>query len=242
MRLHLNANSDDIRDAIDEFDKGYHADFFNTRRIAKEYLKDDGVKHSGELAESLMNSLINFGAGRRGAPEVKSVEQVEEFLELDKNHKCFAALSECGSRLYGSGCEFSGFRENLLYIIQATSNGILEKAANVTYPTKALMLVTGFMPALDSQVRSGLRRAGLCGFGGTRFLVPNANGDLEARKLVALPPILGKFYRQYSDTLKEGLAKSEYPHLKDEPGRLLDVMLFMQGKADNGAAPMIQCE
>ena len=242
MCLQLNASHQQVIDAINNFNAGYHEDFRSTRSIAKKYLEDDGVKHSNELAASLERSLINFGAGQRQAPKVRKVKQVAEFLGCEENHQCFAVLNKCGSMLYESGCPVADFGKHLLSIINATSREILDGATNVTYPTKALMLVTGFMPALDSQVRSGLSKTGLRGFGGTTFRMPEGNGSLEARKLIALPIILGEFYRNNSRALKEAVATSEYPYLKDEPGRLLDVMLFMQGKTKGEINPMIQSD
>ncbi len=45
----------------------------------------------------------------------------------------------------------------------------VEKRA-VTYPMKIVLLVTGFMPAYDRQVKRGLTNAGLRGFAAPQFL------------------------------------------------------------------------
>jgi len=55
------------------------------------------------------------------------------------------------------------FDDALLSVLREISQRLFVDNSNVTYPTKALLLISGLMPALDNRVRAGLGRAGFSG-------------------------------------------------------------------------------
>ncbi|KAF7599982.1 hypothetical protein BGI27_05180 [Candidatus Dactylopiibacterium carminicum] len=118
-------------------------------------------------------------------------------------------------------------------MLDQLSAGIFVGNTNVTYPMKTLMLLTGFMPAFDSQVRSGLDNAGFMGMNATQFLLPEDSAGANARKISRLPFYLGNCYTQYRELLKGAVARSPQPRLTRDPGRLFDVLFFMQGRKDS---------
>lgn len=67
--------------------------------------------------------------------------------------------------------------------------------------------------------------------------MPNGVGSLRARKLTRLPFYLGECFDANKALLTGAAAHSHYPWLVDEPGRLFDILLFMQG---SGAAPLLR--
>jgi hypothetical protein len=95
---------------------------------------------------------------------------------------------------------------------------------------KALLLITGLMPALDSQVRKGLRLAGKVGFMGQQLLPQNTH-QAGGRRICYLPFQLGQCWELNREILLEGVRKSRHPGLESAPGRVFDVLLFMQAQS-----------
>jgi hypothetical protein len=256
MGLQVICNADVIKSQINEFNENYHEHFFCVRSIAKEYLNvaADSIlleQSTIRLAEQLISALKEYGAGRfRKAPPTREEPEIKDFLcnsnlhndlsEIAGSDLCFLCL-QANARTIAAKAKISSikqFDKILLSILDRLSKGLFKGNTNVTYPMKALLLITGFMPAFDSNVKRGLYRAGFIGFGGeiprTRFLLPQGNAtNADMKKLTRLPFVLGDCWANNFNVIKDGIKESEYPNLIEEPGRLFDVLFFMQGKKNN---------
>jgi hypothetical protein len=125
------------------------------------------------------------------------------------------------------------FDANLFAALHALADGLFAGNTNATYPMKAALLITGLMPAFDSQVRCGLQRAGFIGMNKTQFVLPGNANCADGKKIARLPFLLGECWHAYSPQINAGIATSRYTGLLDEPGRFFDVLLFMQGDTRN---------
>jgi hypothetical protein len=100
---------------------------------------------------------------------------------------------------------------------------------SITYPMKALLLITGLMPALDSQVRGGLTLAGKAGFTGQQLLPWNTQ-QAAGRRICDLPFYLGHCWSLNREVFIEGISSSRHKDLQGAPGRVFDILLFMQNR------------
>jgi hypothetical protein len=98
---------------------------------------------------------------------------------------------------------------------------------------KAILLMIGLMPAFDSQVRRGLQRAGFRGFCSTQYLLPEGMDGAGWWKISRLPFLLGECWNHDARQLKAAILASDYPALVDMPGRVFDILLFVQGRGRN---------
>jgi hypothetical protein len=105
---------------------------------------------------------------------------------------------------------------------------------------KALLLITGFMPAFDSQVRMGLQRGGFAGVNKTQYLLPDDADHADGKKISRLPFLLGQCWTACAQQLQEGISASNSPELREEPGRAFDVLLYMQ--ADEASPILVTCD
>lgn len=230
--------------AINTFNAGYHRDYSLVKGLSAPYMRAPTVANAAPLATELRAVLYRWGAGKQKAPNVQPVPTLQTVL-LDPNfHALLAGFSAAPistmsilgghTRVVGGASTTAirlAFDTNLIATLSTISAGMLINNTNVTYPMKVLLLLTGFMPALDSQVRNGLFSAGLTGTNATQFLMPAGLGSVEAKKLTRLPFILGDCFASNAAVLTHAATASHYPWLATEPGRLFDVLLFMQGSA-----------
>lgn len=241
MSLIVTGTHADLVDAINNFNAGYHRDYFSVRQLSGQYLLTPNATTAAPLAKELSDVLYRWGAGNRKAPSVRPLADLEKAL-LDP--RALKLLTSLVSRqmatlsLTGTGNSLkrsilistvASFDADLLDVLSFISSRFLIGNTNVTYPMKALMMLTGFMPALDSQVRQGLGIAGFAGTNATRFLLPQTSKNIEALKLTRLPFYLADCFSKHSALLDSAIKASRYPALVSEPGRVFDVLLFMQG-------------
>ncbi|WP_241082640.1 hypothetical protein [Achromobacter xylosoxidans] len=236
--------------AINSFDPGYHHDYHLVKGLATPYLAAPTEANAALLADALGTVLVNWGAGSRKAPSVRALPALIATLLNPTFHDSLlgfkggalamlAVVNGHARSLGGLAAEAhcTAFDTRLLSVLSDISALLLIGNTNVTYPMKVLLLLTGFMPALDSQVRRGLSSAGFAGASATQFLMPGDMGSLRARKLTRLPFYLGDCFAANRALLIGAAADSHYPWLVDEPGRLFDILLFMQG---SGGAPLFK--
>ena len=246
MVFKLVGNPRQIVDAINAFPAGYHAGFAKVRSAGRRYIAERTPTESIvlELAKHLREILKDWGAGGRKASQLREEDGfVSTFLETTLH----ASLAKLG-RTSLLGLNFNGtqrllngepspeplaaFDTSLLWALNNLSEKLFDKNTNVTYPMKSVLLISGFMPAFDSQVRQGLKRAGFEGIGKTQFLLPPDARGVEGKKVTRLPFILGQCWAKFQPQLQESIQKSKQPRLSEDPGRIFDVLLFMQG-SDN---------
>ncbi len=231
-----------ITAAINNFSTGYHADYFAVRCLAKAYLAaPPSPVTTMPLASALSGVLTRWGAGRRGAPTCQPVTTMGTVLNSQILHSKLRNLEACipflaitaGTRCLAASAPFasvSDFDDCLIDTLSVLSSGLLVANTNVTYPMKSLLLLTGLMPAFDSQVKGGLATAGVAGINRTRYLLP-ALGSPGAKKICALPFYIADCVSRQVAIITREAAGSSYPALASEHGRIFDVLLFMQNGA-----------
>lgn len=241
----LTSNASDITSALNDFNASYHLDFKRVRAIAGLYLKSERpADQATDLAKALCQALKNWGAGYRKAPKLHDAQRAALMLSDPVLHERLAKLSRCGVaalvfdaaglRILSSGSPFAAsdeFDSELLSTLNSLAAAFLIDNTNVTYPMKALLLVTGLMPALDSQVRRGLKRAGMSGLTSTQVLLPASPNTAIGQRICNLPFLLGNCWKANHKVLHRAIYSSNYPELTNEPGRVFDVLLFMQQEA-----------
>ncbi len=238
MNMHVSASARVIARAINRFNPDYHREFFSTRRAAKRHLAQPNASNAERLAKSLQSALLNWGAGRRRAPRVKIVSDMAKYLAGSAH--AFSDLAELHRRVSQTRIERNcprlageagrSFDQLLLDALKSLSTGLFHNNTGVTYPMKALLLITGLMPALDSQVRRGLGRAGFSGFEKTQFRLPDDARTADGMKITGLLFVIGRCFKAHRSRLLAGVRASRYPQLGSETGRLFDVLLFMSGR------------
>lgn len=186
-------------------------------------------------------ALTNWGAGSRKAPVLRSPKDAAKKLTSVELHRRLKILDK--SRLIDFGLDatrgrafrnqssfscFTTFDRNLLEILHTLAGVFFVNNTNVTYPMKVLLLITGLMPALDSQVRKGLSRAGMEGMGGTQFLLPTDASRPLGQRICHLPFWVGHCWQTHHSEIQNAIAQSDHLTLSTEPGRVFDILLFMQ--------------
>lgn len=200
MPLTVVASQAEVVTAINSFNAVYHDDYALVRGLAAPYFLKPTAQNSELLANALSEVLYRWGAGRREAPTVQPVFKLALVLQDPKFYNLLVQLSVISIKLLGitksrslavsklsplASC--SSFDSILVSVLSEISARILIGNTNVTYPMKVLLLITGFMPALDSQVRKGLFSTGFSGTNATQFLMPAGVDSLEAKKITRLP-------------------------------------------------------
>jgi len=237
----------DIARLVTGFSPAYHTDFWRVRRLGRAYL---AATHHGtaaaNLAPALSSALGNWGAGLRQAPGLQSIAAMISSLATSSVHASLVALqnsARSGLTIAGGSRAFAGlgaspptvttFDRNLFSALDQLANGLFIGNTNVTYPMKAVLLITGLMPAFDSQVRRGLQRGGFGGMSSTRYPLPSSTAGAGWMKISRLPFLFGECWRTYAPRIRTEIWRSRHRILVVEPGRLFDVLLFMQGDPRN---------
>ncbi|RMV83071.1 hypothetical protein ALP03_01534 [Pseudomonas amygdali pv. tabaci] len=242
--LRLVGSSLDITSAINDFRPSYHQDFANVQSVACRYLNaPSGSANAALLAQALSTALRSWGACRRRSPILRPIPQIVSALKDRRLHERLLKLSQQSlaafslylqeHRLLDSDAplnDVGAFDQEILGILNTLASVLFFNNTNVTYPMKALLLITGLIPALDSQVRGGLTRAGKAGFTGQQLLPRNVQ-QAAGRRICELPYYLGHCWNLHREVFEEGILKSDHKGLQDTPGRVFDILLFMQNQA-----------
>jgi hypothetical protein len=236
----------ELAELLDSFPRHYHRDFSRVRESAKRWLDVDGAVPK-ELAELLVAALKSWGAGMRKAPEVRPPIEVTSVLqdegvvtalrELHRFDLDSLTLDADGRPLVGGRRHLADQEriEGSVFAALRTTDRLFIGNTSVTYPSKALMLLTGRFIGLDSNVRAGISRADEPGFRETRFPMPADPFDRSARRMYRVLWLTGDWLARHRDVVHDALAHSTAPHRLrdlDAPARVVDVMLFMQGVRD----------
>jgi hypothetical protein len=252
MRLRLTGPGIDIARLVNGFSASYHKDYFEVRPLAHRWSAEEQPTAAvvGELSTAVRRVLRGWGAGKREAPTLNRQEDfVATFTDV-RLHREVGRLSQiaraglgvdgqCRRLIDGShvSAELKNFDETLLSALHDFYQRLFVNNTNVTYPMKVLLLVSGLMPALDSQVRAGLGRAGFRGVNKTQFLLPETTGSADGKKLTRLPFVLGQCWADFATQFRDGILQSNFAGLLQEPARVFDVLLFMQAK-DSASPPL----
>lgn len=247
MVLSVSSTPGAITAAVNSFSSSYHADYFAVRGLARVYLAAvPSIATASPLAGALSSVLIRWGAGRRGAPLCQPVAAIAHALSSAIFHRKLidleASISSLeisgGQRCLSHGSSFvsvAAFDDCLIDTIIYISAAFFVGNTNVTYPMKSLLLLTGLMPAFDSQVKGGLAVAGVSGVNKTRYLLPT-KGSADAQKICALPFYISECISRLSPVISSAISASSYPTLAGEHGRVFDVLFFVQNSLTPAAA------
>jgi hypothetical protein len=155
--------------------------------------------------------------------------------QLNDLQSCTPYLKiSAGRRCLSAGAPFANvanFDACLISTLLALSTALFVNNASVTYPMKSLLLITGLMPAFDSQVKGGLARAGVSGVNKTRYPLPMV-GSNDPKKICSLPFYIADCMSRQATVFSREVSSSLHPCLATEHGRIFDVLLFIQ----NGGA------
>jgi hypothetical protein len=229
--------------AIDAFSATYHEDYFRVRALRRRHLAAAaGSALAPNLVTELRSVLTNWGAGKRGAPELLTFVQILSAFRAPSLHGdlCvlqgapLSALTVIGTQRCFVGkpptpAALQAFDAGLFAALNALGQALFRENTNATYPMKAALLLTGLMPAFDAEVKNGLQRGGFSGMKKTRYLLPRRMDGADWKKISRLPFLLGECWNTHQETIAAGIAQSTRPALINDPGRFFDVLLFMQG-------------
>lgn len=243
MPAALEATAAQIAGAIDAFPAVYHDDYFRVRALRRRHLAAAaGNPLTPNLVTELRTVLTNWGAGKRDAPECLNFAQISSALRAPSLHGDLCTLhgtSLSSFTVLGTQRCFIGkppmpaavraFDAGLFATLHTLSKELFRENTNATYPMKAALLLTGLMPAFDSQVKNGLHRGGFAGVKKTRYLLPERMAGADWKKISRLPFVLGECWNVYEKNIAAGIAQSTRPALINDPGRFFDVLLFVQG-------------
>lgn len=222
--------ADQIARAIAVFPHAYHADFATTREAALAW--HNGGATTKVLADRLERALVSWGAGRRKAPLLRSGLIVDVLDDpavrsalVDFESKALMGINSVEEAWYDE-------RPDMLYWALHGLNALFVDNDSVTYPTKALLLLTGRYVGLDSNVRKAIAAAGIAGFKETRFPMPVRQDDRNMQRLTLVLGLIGAWLREHEQVIAEALSRSATGRKLQElnaPARVLDICLFVVG-------------
>ena len=244
MTLIISTNQYDLTNAINNFRHAYHVDYFCVRGHAKIYLATSAPTPitTTPLAMALHGVLGRWGAGTRKAPKLQSLINFQTALNCPQLHLLLRTIAGATPSLtsFNTRClngsispvTLSTFDHDLLSALNCLASSLLVSNTNVTYPMKALLLITGFMPAFDSQVRAGLAIGGFVSCNKTSWLLPGIGSTIaDAKKITRIPFYIADCYKKNKLLIDCAVAASRYPHLAGEIGRIFDILFFKQTKS-----------
>jgi hypothetical protein len=92
VHVRITGSAEEVSKAVNDFSADYHDDFARVRKLARVYNAEGSPPDEGnvsELSRKLRCVLGNWGAGRREAPKMVSLE---EFAKVLREPNLYAAL------------------------------------------------------------------------------------------------------------------------------------------------------
>ncbi len=235
---------DHVSRAVNSFNPNYHRHYQGFLQLRVRYLDMENPSETvcRQAAAGLIEVLKAWGAGKRKAPVPKSVSGIAQVLANENFHGCikrlkYFRLDHCITRpvrafsaAQPEHVDVAAFDQDLAGVLRhIAAEFFLEPVTSPTYPMKVLLLLTGLMPALDSQVRGGLKNAGMKGFSG----LLNLDSPQHMQKICALPFELGQLLSDpvQAQVISNGITGSRRAEAVPDLGRLFDILLFEQNTA-----------
>jgi hypothetical protein len=229
-----------IVDSIKLFPIRYH-DVFKEVRIAAdswfETTKEDKAVRNN-LAGLLHQGLKMYGAGCQGAPEVADEDSISESLKSVGCRQLLIAVKNQGRELF--------FNPNSNFDTESIFAGDLFKAISfvrehfyktsvqsITYYMKAIMLLTGAIPAFDGNVRDGLTSIGVLDMK-TQVNTPHKLDSSEMRKIVGILRVFRDAWHINGEIFLKAIDQanpSGASLIKSSPARQFDILLFKKCEA-----------
>lgn len=236
---------EDLQAAINKFNQKYICNYWITRRDAIEYINTSKPTTclTELLAKNLVESLYCWGAGKRNASKLKKIKDISTFLQNQGNHSLIQIIAngpqikdlDILSNKTGKlelvinlpNIEIQKFNDNIANILKIFAENLFEtRIKSATYPMKALLLLTGFMPAFDGNVKKGFQKA--VGLGSNNAY----QITLSDKKIAMVPFLLGQLVKDHQNTFDDLIASNKKLYSNDY-ARLLDILLFQQGKTNS---------
>lgn len=235
---------DHVSRAVNSFNPNYHRHYQGFLKHRAAYL---GVVEPSDTvclqaATALIEVLKAWGAGKRKAPVPKSASCIAQMLADEAFHGrvkrlknfrldyCIMRPARAFSATQPGHVDVAAFDQDLAGALRRiAAKFFLEPVTSPTYPMKVLLLLTGLMPALDSQVRGGLKNAGMKGFSG----LLNLDSPQHMQKICSLPFEMGQLLNDpvQAQVISNGIAGSRRAEAVPDLGRLFDILLFEQNTA-----------
>lgn len=244
LEIHGSEIPAEIASAIKGFESEYHADFKSVRDEMKNHLKTMDDNSSNSLSLALRSSLLSWGAGRRGAPKVVNSFKLKEIVDSKNFQEAifpfyyfinggikFEVNDEGQCLIDGSTTRLNEFANSFYNALNFVNNKILVGNTNVTYPMKALLLLTGAPLAFDSYVRDGLTQSGIVGFAATQYSFPSRLSDSGFKKILGMFFLVYDCWNCYEKVIKDGIEKTSSDYFEENqitPSRVFDILFFMK--------------
>lgn len=206
--------------AVQRFPARYHLDFAQVRALAVQWLEQPSHDTATLLSDALMQALLNWGAGQQRAGRIQQRSVIMETLTSQKVRDVIVGLRDDDGHLID---------EQVIQALDLANGGLVvgynrKPETTFLYSTKALMLITGIGPALDSNVREGLKNLNLAGF---------STAQIAASRLVPILLAADQWTRDQADAISLAAAQDETVaqilRLRS-PARLMDILLFVGGQ------------
>ena len=205
---------------------------------------DDVEQSTRNMAMVLIRVLKEWGAGKRSAPRLRPEAEIVKLFTDPRLREMLRDLSKLrtglpsvddGKRVVGTSPHSPDQLDAIVIaVLNQLACGLFERCTNLTYPSKAVLLLTGYMVAVDSEVRSGAQFAGFTGMGSVLPVADTRHPGLStAKKITAMPYLLGQAWPRIGDQIKDALVvtgRKDLLELLDHPARIFDILLFMQSK------------
>lgn len=236
-----------IAAGINACDRGFALSHIVTASRSRRYLAEGSTYADAHaLAEGLVSGLpwSVFGPQKRIA--LKTIDEIAQALHSEHFRYSFRVLKQLqpfleirnGKRGFKFGCPVSEVEKlDVFYaeLLNSIAKYFFEKCSHVKQPLKVLRHVLGWTTGLDAETKAGYKRGKLESFSTYIDLLPNMR-RLDAainRKMFALPFELADLIQREKDVLDAAIRQSKYRELEGEYGRVIELLLQMQGDANH---------
>ena len=206
-------------------------DFFCVRQLSKDWLYDDKNTYIDELALRFRFVLRLWCRPRDGtiknqADIAKALadHHVKKYLVFFEKHKI--------DNIKASHLN-DDFNHQLMSAMNGVSSSLFDiskEKVSLAMLSKAVLLLTGFMPAIDSEGTKGLKEMGSHDLPHSRYPVSDHKiSKKESQKIIHMIRSLIAFRDQHEKQISKTL-KDNLPELTNEMARFFDILFSAYGK------------
>nr|WP_141662009.1 hypothetical protein [Burkholderia ambifaria] len=236
------------------FDPLYARGYVAVQAASLSFLEATDERMAQERAVTLAHELVRVLqewklGGRSSTPKARSEDDIGRFLLDHEIRHSLAKLSSlrrepprlvAGTRVVPGGrYKPDELDMAALRMIVRLADGLFTCCARATYPMKALLLLTGYTVAFDSNVCLGAKHAGFAGMA-TGFKITSIRESAScpaSRKIVSMPYLVGsawhaerEMFVRVFESIRNDATWAKLVTQLYHPARLFDILFFMQGK------------
>ena len=224
-----------LLEGAEAFAKGQRAYVatFSSVWIATKFLAESRAPSPAEAATAAQRihyALGVWGAGRRRAPKVASVEELVRMLSDERVWRPAAKLWALVATWDVADIEPVDLVEAIPLLGRLATAGFDSSSVRLLYPLKLLLMLTGLGPVPDRWVRAGLKAAGCPGWTSSVEVVPEAAGAPVATRLMALWADAALRTREELPTREAGDPDIRWLVEQKAFGRVADMAYFSAGR------------